>query len=318
MDILITIIPVFLLLFSIYQIASLAGLFSEKSGVANIAIEGNMVLSATIFSILLKFLYRDTAMDESLCLFISIIITCVISSFYMMILSICTNRYLADHVIVGTGMNLLAPALCLLLWIVTINSEWGLDGIKGTISMGSEFTNWNVNLASGDTVNKLDLWFPIASIVIAIISGFYLNKTKSGLRLRSSGENPFSLETSGVSVSKTRRNALIIAGLLSGLAGSMYVVYNPAFKFTVTGYGFIAIAILIMSGYRVLWTTLWSVVFALFFSIFSNWFSIAPMSAIPSDLMMALPFLVPIIGLLIFKKQGVPKAVGTNFKKDQR
>lgn len=300
----------FLFLYSIYQLGSLAGLFSESSGVANIAIEGNMIIGATLFAISYQMMPESISSMPQLNLFISIMISIILSSVYMLLLALFTNRYLADHVIVGTGMNLLAPALALILALSTIAN-------RETIEMGSAFVHWTTNVNGYIPFNKLCLWMLGVTLMITIASWFYLNKTQGGLRLKSSGENPYSLETAGISVAKTRTKSIFISGLLSGLAGAIFIINTPTFNFTVLGSGFISIAILIMSGYKVMGTMVYSIIFSILMAVFTNWLYIDPTST-NSDVMLAIPFLIPIIGLLVFRNHNSPAAVGKNFKKDQR
>ncbi len=300
----------FLILYAVYQICSIAALFSESSGVANIAVEGNMVLSAGLFSIIWFYL-KDSIGSQELEIAISIICASILSAIYMSILSLLTTKYLADHIIVGTGMNLMAPAIAIFMF------HWTVSASQSSII--TSFEHWQ-NIIEVDskqyTFQMLFVGFVIISILIVIISIYILNKTKFGLRLKASGENPYSLETSGVSVAKTRFIALIIAGLLSGLAGAMFAT-KDTFYFTVNGSGFLSLGILILGQYKVIGTFIGSLVFAILISIFSNlsfWIQLGEIET----LLKTIPFIIPIIGLIIFRKHHQPKAIGQNFKKDQR
>ncbi len=307
MSIFIKLLWSFFILYSVYQLGSLAGLFSERSGTANIAIEGNMIVGATLFSIFWS-LFNGSIENSSIAIIFSIFFTIVISSTYMLLLGYITSKYMADHIIVGTGMNMLAPAIGLLLY--------GLI-IKNQPSISPTYGDWIGYINGSIQYNMLFVYFFIATILILILSAFVLNKTKFGLRLKSSGENPYALETAGVSVFKTRMIALWIAGALSTFAGIAFAV-KGTFNFTVNGSGFLSIGILLLGQYRVSGTIIGSAIFALFISFFNNWAIIIPGEANLQFLMNVIPFVIPIIGLMIFKTHSAPKAVGTNFKKDQR
>ena len=293
-----------LILYSVYQLASLAGLFSEKSGVANIAIEGNMVLSAVVFLIMWGGMSNAIEQQE-LALIITIALSVPLCSTYMLLLSRLTNKYLANHIIVGTGMNLLAPVIGLFAyrWIENTNSNL----------ITASFSRW---IESSHGFQTLSVVFVVITLIILGISAFSLNKTRFGLRLRSSGENPYALETAGVSVSRTRTIALVIAGLLSSLAGIVFAV-NDTFHFTVNGSGFIAIGILILGQYKILGIFIGSIIFATLISLFSNLAFLIKIGKW-DNLLQIIPFVIPLIGLMVFGKHTAPKAVGKTFKKDQR
>ncbi len=301
----------FMFLYAIYQLGSLAGVFSERAGVANIAIEGNMIIGATLFAVFWNIMPESIANIPQLSLFICIMIAVGFSILYMSLLTLFTNRFYADHIIVGTGLNLFAPAIAIMIWLAVIV-------FPENVQMSGEFNHWMYEYNASTSLNTLAIWMSAIALAIAFVAWYFINKTKYGLRIKSSGENPYALETSGISVRKVRRFALIIAGALSGLAGVVFVIKNPTFNFTVLGSGFISIAILIMAGHRVKGTVIYSVIFAASISIFDSWLVIAPGSSISSDLMMMLPFAIPIVGLLIYRKRTIPKAVGQNFRKDQR
>lgn len=255
--------------------------------------------------------------EEFTSIFLSIILSVGITSFYMMILGIVTNRYMGDHIIVGTGMNILAPALAILLYMILSPRSTGLD-VSSIIFAYDK----NIIHEGHNDLQYLHFILLAVTIIILAISAFFLNKTTFGLRLKSSGENPYSLETAGVSVAKTRMFALWIAGLLSALAGVIFTTKgSSAFFFTVNGSGFLAIGVLILGQYKIIGTLVGSIILAIFIGLFNAIpfvFSANEWLVAHQALLRAIPFLIPIIGLMVFRKSFVPNAVGKNFKKDQR
>lgn len=297
----------FLVLYSIYQLGSLSGLFSERSGTANIAIEGNIIVAASIFAIIWAAM-SGTGILPYISLIISIFISVFISSFYILLLGFITNKYFANQIIVGTGLNLLAPALGFFLY--------GFLVADSSTSVAPSFGNWII-FVKGNQFQTLFIYFIITVIIIVLISIFILNKTVFGLRLKSAGENPYSLETSGHSVFKMRMMALWISGILSSFAGVIFLT-KSTFSFTVNGAGFLSLGILILGQWRVSGTVIGSIIFAFFISFFQNWTIVFPDYKDLQYLMNIIPFIIPLIGLMIFKSHSAPKVVGTNFKKDQR
>lgn len=320
---LVTFLSIALILYSVYQLGSLAGIFSERAGVANIAIEGNMIVGAVLFAIIYELL-TDGNVGQLESVIASLLIAVPIAATYMCLLSWLTNRYLADHIIAGTGLNLLAPVLMIFAYNIlspTISGDLRAESIMLNIS------ELQAHLNIGGRVNNnfsyLTIAFVVLTLFICVIAAFVLNKTRFGLRLKSSGENPYALETSGVSVAKTRLTALYIAGLLSALAGAIFVTKGTSsFYFTVNGSGFLAIGVLILGQYKVLGTFIGSIVMASFIGFFDTLIVIKgntdEVFNQVSFLYRMIPFAIPLVGLMIFRKSYVPASVGQNFKKDQR
>ncbi len=322
---LVTFISFFIVLYCVYQLGSLAGIFSERSGVANVAIEGNMIIGAVLFAIIYETFHAKEALNMStgISFFMGILITVPLGAVYMMLLSHLTNKYYADHIIVGTGMNLLAPALMILSYIIF--SPYAGDYRPSYIIINMSDWIWHMKFEDGSFNNSFNfayIFLLMTVVIIIVISWMVINKTSFGMRLKSSGENPYSLETSGVSVHKTRSKAIFISGLLSTYAGAIFIMGPNTFLFTVNGSGFLAIGIMILGQYRVLGTTIGSLILSAFISMISSLQYIHSGDGGFIDenrfLVQTIPFIIPIIGLMIFRKSYVPKAVGTNFKKDQR
>ncbi len=321
---LVTFLGVFLPLYCVYQLGSLAGLFSERSGVANVAIEGNMLVGAVLFSIIQQLLLQT--MTPLVALVLSILISIPLAAIFMLLLSLMTNRYMADHIISGTAMNILAPALMMLLYLVLSPNVQMVGGSpKWSGNIPALVNEWVISMKIDGVTNNSLNWvyfvFFAITIIILIVSTFALNKTAFGNRLKASGENPYSLETAGISVAKTRRTSLYIAGLLSSLAGVVFAV-KGTFFFTMKGSGFIAIGIIILGQYRILGTVIGSLVMASFIGMIDTVEFMKGTSDLEFlkqiNLLKAIPYLLPLLGLIFLKTSYVPKSVGKNFKKDQR
>ncbi len=319
------VLAVALPLFAVYQLGSVAGIYSERSGVANVAIEGNMIIGAVIYAVFFQILTNSSGinMPEVLAIIISVTSSMLLSATYMLLLSHATNKYMADHIIVGTGMNLLAPALAFLLYFLLSPNVPELHPTNFKIIYGSYMNVVNDGVSRPFTLQYIHIIFVVIAIAVSVATAWLLNETRFGLRLRSSGENPYSLETAGVSVAKTRRTALYIAGMLSSLAGIAFTT-KGTFFFTVNGSGFIAIGIMLLGQYRISGTLIGSLIMSLFIGFFETTIYLTgPISNIDflkefNTLMKIIPFIIPLIGLMIFRKSYVPKSVGKNFKKDQR
>ena len=299
-----TLITSFIGFITIYFLASSAGLLSERSGIVNIALDGKMIIGALVFASMYQI---DGYADQMgwMAPFIALFIAGLAGALYSTLLSIATINFMANQVIAGTALNLLAPAISL----IVLKTWFGTESV--TI-IGADLGTW------AGTINTFILVSFLLSIVFVIVLWFIINKTYLGLRLRSSGENPYALETAGISVKKTRWISLTIAGFLAGIAGGLFpVVVGGTFGGTVNGTGYLAIGILIVGQWSVFGIVISSIMFSLLSTLItSSYFS--ALIPIPSELLNVLPFLIPLGVLMVYTSQGGPKSSGIPYKKDQR
>jgi|GEM_PF-517548 len=150
----------FFLLYAMYSLASMSGLFSERSGVINIGIEGSMVIGAVWFSLLYSEMAPTVGTYGSV--IISLLVSIIITALYTQILSITTVRYLADHVIAGTGLNLMAPALAILTsGIMTENTA---------VVVIPDLKDFNIPLGNGSHFSLLGLYVTILAIIFSSVA----------------------------------------------------------------------------------------------------------------------------------------------------
>ncbi len=293
----------FITFFTIYSLASLSGLLSERSGVVNIGIDGSMIMGALTF---VSMLQVNPFMEffGGFAPFVAVLIAVIATMLYSTLFSIVTINYMGDQVIAGTAINMIAPAFSLI--------------IMKSIFETNTLTFSNLSQGWLGTIDTFAFTMMIISFLIIGVIWVILSKTKWGLRLKSAGENPYALETSGVSVLKTRWISITLAGALSGIAGALFPIAlgTSAFGGTVNGSGFIALAILLVGQWKVLGIILTSLAFSILTSTANMWtnFDIN----FPSELINIIPFIIPIIVMIIVKSSSGPESVGKPFKKDMR
>lgn len=293
----------FIVLWASYLLVSLAGLFSEKSGVTNIGLNGIMVMGAMIFSMVMASeSIRDTFGMWTP--FIGLIAAGMIGIVFGILFGVFVISFYSDQVIVGTAINIIAAALS----IIIIQTVFNQDFINYTVD--NPIDSW--------TINIIYVAFLFIALVAIVISFIIFYKTRFGLRIKASGENPYALETSGVSVTKIRYQSQIISGMLAGMAGAvaMQTLQNN-FGGTVNGMGYIALAILIFGQWKVIGITIGSIIVALLMAIGQYWLAFN-IDFIPVEIVKMLPFVVPIVVMMITKTSNAPRAVGRPFKKDER
>lgn len=305
MDIFLTILMTFFAATGAYLVTSTAALYSEKSGTVNIAIEGTMVMGLFVYASIIYF--GAGTMGVFWLQLIAILGAIVTGILWTMLLAVPTINFMSDHIITGTALNILAPALSMLI----MQQAMSIDKIdpSGVAAFG----------ATTGGFTWIYLGFFILALGIVSIGWYVLNKTRFGLRIRAAGENPHALESSGVSVIKTRYLGLIIAGALAGLGGSMafFIIHNT-FLGAVNGMGYIAIAILIAGNWTTKGNIIWSFIFGAIIAVTNSYASmfIGSTPIIPQEFISMIPFIIPVVALVFMKESKVPSAEGIPYNKE--
>lgn len=267
--------------------ASLGGLFSERSGVVQIALEGLMLMGALGAAIVAY--YSQNPYLGFLAGGLCGVVFSLVFSFFALFLK-------ADQIIVGTAINILAVGLAPFVTKIIFD----VTGSTPSLSMDSRF-----------------VYEPIIFAVIAVlVSAFIFYKTKWGIQLVFAGEAPHALQASGVSVSQFRWKALSVTGLLAGFGGaclSLFLAsaYSPNMT---SGRGFMALAALIFGKWRPLPTMAACVFFALIDSLQMR--LQGGNSGIPIQFIQILPYVVTIIALSgFFGKSRAPKGLGQHVER---
>ncbi len=227
-------------------IVALGGMFSERSGVVNIALEGIMIMGA--FSGLLFINMMHGRMSGQTLILLAMLISALAGMLYSLLHAFASINLKADQTISSTALNLFAPAFCIFIARVIQNVQQ--IGFKNTFRIQKVPLLGDIPVI-GDLFFKNTYITTYIGIGILLLSSFVLYKTKFGLRLRSCGEFPQAAESVGVKVYLIRYSGVLISGALSGLGGLVYVIPTSTnFNATVSGYGFLALAVLIFGQWR--------------------------------------------------------------------
>ena len=296
---------------------ALGGLFAERSGVVNIALEGIMVFG-TFFGILTIFFFGAN-MDAQLIFILAGLAAALAGLLLAGVHAFASINMNADQTISGTAINIFAPAFTVFfartiynVKEIPINKSFMIRRIPvlGDIPVLGELLFQKVYLST------------FIGIIVLIVSIFALYKTKFGLRLRAAGENPHALEAAGISVKKTRWIAVLISGALAGMGG-LYIMLpvTTAFSGTANGFGFLAIAILIFGQWKPM-NILFSSLFFGFALTISNVYSSIPFlynAGIPGQIFSMIPYIATLI-VLVFtsKKSAAPKSLGDPYDQGKR
>ncbi len=229
-------------------VVALGGMFSERSGVVNIALEGIMVMGAFVSMMTISVL-QNTMQGQGL-LLIALAVAALSGMAFSLLHAYASINMKADQVISGTALNMFAPAFA--IFVARTVQETNTKDINFT----NTFRIPNVPLL-GDIPVIGPLFFKNAyittyiGIAILIASAIIIYKTKFGLRLRACGEHPQAADSVGVNVYKMRYAGVLISGALAGMGGLIFVIPTSTnFSATVSGYGFLALAVLIFGQWR--------------------------------------------------------------------
>lgn len=296
-------------------LTALGGTFSERSGIVNVGLEGIMVMGA--FSAIVFNLTMEPQLG-SMTPWFAILIGGIVGVIFSLFHAVATISFRADHIISGTVVNLMAPALGVFLVKV-----WYGKGQTDNISVNLgyyTFPGLSKIPVIGDIFFKNTFLPAYLAIGIAILSWYIIYKTRFGLRLRSVGENPQAADTLGINVYLFRYAGVMISGLLGGLGGAIFAqsISGNFSAGTIVGQGFISMAAMIFGK----WNPLGAMGAALFFGFAQSLSIIGAqlpvISSIPSVFLQIAPYVLTIIVLVLFLgKASAPKAGGRNYIKSK-
>lgn len=297
-------------------LTAIGGVFSERSGVVNIGLEGLMVMGAFIGILFnLSFVHIFGQGTE----WVALLAAMVVASLFSLLHAVASVSFRADQVVSGVAINLLAVALCLFL-VKMIYGKGQTDFVQERFLRDDIPFLKDIPIL-GPMFFQNVYWTSVLAIGIAILAWVVLYYTPFGLRLRAVGEHPMAADTMGINVTRMRYIAVMISGGLAGIGGAIYS-QSISLDFshsTINGQGFMALAAMIFGK----WHPLGAMGAALFFG-FAQALSIVGgslpyISEIPSVFLLILPYVLTILALAGFiGKANAPKAIGTPYIKGKR
>lgn len=298
-------------------IVALGGMFSERSGVVNIALEGIMVFGAFV-GILFINTFQDSLAGQLL-LLLAILVAGLAGMVVSLLHAYASINMKADQVISGTAINMLTPAVAIFVARM-------LNGVQQI-----QFRN-TFRISSVPLLGKIPVLGPLffqntyittyLGLIILLVSSIVLYRTRFGLRLRSCGEHPQAADSVGINVYQMRYAGVMISGLLAGIGGLVFVIPTSTnFNATVAGYGFLALAVLIFGQWqpkRILSAALF---FGLMKTIAATYSGIPFLAGlgIPNTFYKMTPYIATLIVLTFTsRKSQAPKASGIPYDKGAR
>ena len=320
------------------MIVALAGVFAERSGIINIALEGMMVFGAFVGVLVVRLLLAAGMTDKQgqLLLIIAIVAAAIGGVLFALLLSFASINLKADQTIGGTALNLLAPAVVLFL-INIICKQTTLD-LDSKFSPAKLFMlrQENFGFDKGAELNMIQQIlftkvYPTTyyAIIIFVVLSVILYTTKFGLRLRSCGEHPQAADSVGINVTKMRYAGTIISGALAGFGGFIYALTsaNCQVNGDVAGLGFLALAVMIFGNWKPLNIALAALLFGALKSVSVDYTTLLSTDSvnklksigITSHVFRVLPYVITLVVLAFTsKKSRAPKAEGIPYDKGKR
>jgi len=292
----------------VLMLVALGGMFSEHSGIINIALEGIMVIGGVAGVLTLTMLPAE--MPVFLVVLISVLVAALAGMVYSLLLAFASINLKADQTIGGTALNLLATAIAVVL----------AKNFSDSGSAKLNYTNRPFLFSIGGL--ELSIFVPLG-IILLIISYVVLYKTRFGLRLRACGEHPQAADSVGINVYRMRYAGVLISGFLGGVGGLAYVIPSVQtwnFEVGVAGTGFLALAVMIFGQ----WKPFNIFGAAMFFAVFKSLANIADSTVLAqlgwsSNIYNMMPFIASMVILAFTSKNSqAPKAEGIPYDKGSR
>lgn len=294
-------------------IAALGGLYSERSGVVNIGLEGMMLIGSFAGAITIAAFQPQLPGGA---LWLGLLAAAAAGTLLALLHAFASVSLGANQVISGMAVNMIAASLTVFL----------ARNVTGSGNIGVEgFVRFDVpGLADLPGVGRLlfantyaTTWLVLAIAVLAYL-GLY--KTVFGLRLRACGEQPHAADAAGISVVRIRYLAVMLSGAFAGLGGAIILTtYAGEFNGSVAGMGFLALAALIFGQWKPLGVLGASLFFG-FTSTMANVSQVTPaFQSIPGVLLKTFPYIMTVFVLVAFSKRSrAPQAAGEPFERGRR
>lgn len=326
-----TLLFLFIVLGVGFTLGAYGGMFSECSGIINIALDGSMLIGAFSGILFVQQLYDAIGTSNPLLdnwffvnfIYILGLLMCIIVAIlFSFLLSFVSIKLKADQTVVGTALNSVAAAIVLILNTIHLSKDEPNMDTSMNFNVMNYFTDSEFVNGAFSNIN-ITVLIGVIMIVCLILT---MNKTKLGLRLRACGENPAAADSVGIKVNKMRYVGTAIGSASAAAGGYMIFTCLRLGQWSLTsgvfGYGFLVLAIEILGN----WKAINILLAALFFAAFSSFatfmttvFSSGNAFYNSKAFYNMLPYLIAFLSLILFsKKSHAPKAEGIPYDKSSR
>ncbi len=326
------------------MIVALAGVFAERSGIINLALEGIMIFGAFMGVMFVRLVQEWGWFAEAFTAknlwalqgfaLLAMLFAALCGALFSLLLAFAAINLRADQTIGGTALNLIAPAVVLFfIRIIANQSTLNISGSSADWFMLKKSVLWGrtykTNFFESTFIDKV---FPATyvCILVFVVMAILLYKTRFGLRLRSCGENPKASDSLGINVLKMRYAGVTISGALAGMGGFVYAMTtaNCTANGDVAGFGFLALAVMIFGNWKPLNIAGAALIFGLFKCIAASYTSLdingdgifwLKEIGVSANFYRLLPYVITLVVLAFTSKSSrAPKAEGIPYDKSSR
>ena len=293
--------------------AAIGGLYSERSGVINVALEG-LMLAGAFTAAAVTFYAGDP--------WVGLASAMLAGGFVAYLMAVACIRFKANEVVTGTGVNILLLGLPAVLSGALFLSSGSTPQLPREQLMPSLAQLLPASLPQWRVFTDVSV-MSLLALVVALVTRYVLYRTPFGLRLRSVGENPEAADAAGVRVNRIRYAAVILSGILAGVGGAyLSIGQSSLFLRNMTaGRGFIALAALIFGKWRPMQTMLACVLFGCADALTIQMQGVAKLPSgedVPVQFIQMIPYVVTIVMLAGFIGQSrAPAALGIPYEKER-
>ena len=303
-------------------IMAIGALYSEKSGVTNLAVEGFQGVGAFFGALAATLLTPVMGKGNQALIYLAIACAAAGGALFSCIHGLLCIRFRANQVISGVVINILAVALTAFFTSAANNAIYGNASNRFVLDVSTRFTVPLLSRIPWLGGLFTDVYpFEIIIIVLVAFLWYLMNRTRFGMRLRACGENPQAVDAAGANVTRIRWIAVAISGALSGIGGICFAFsllgnFSPSIYM---GYGYLSIAAMIFGNWKIGPTTLACLFFGLSRSGGLQLCVAARLPGSYTDLFLMLPYVLTLLLLVLFsKKNRPPKAAGEPWDKSKR
>lgn len=298
-------------------VVAIAGLFSEKSGVLNMCLEGIMIMGAFAGALFMH--YMQDILDGQWLLICTMLVSMLVGMIFTQLHAFAAIKLKADQSISAMALNTFASSFVIFVarsitgsQYITFKNTFRIEKVPflGDIPVLGKILFQNAYITT------------YIGLVIIAITIFVFAKTRFGMRLSACGENPQAADSLGINVYNTRYIALAISGALGGLGGLIYIIPTvTSFGGDVYGYGFLAMSVLMLGQWKPVRLLFAALLFSLIKTVASGYMSIPMLSnlGLSDNFYKSLPYIITLVILALSSNKAIgPKACGQPYDKGRR
>jgi simple sugar transport system permease protein len=292
-------------------LGALAGIWCERAGVVNIAIEG-MMLTGACFGFVAMNLLVVSGIPTATSLWLGVLVAVISGGIMSLLHAWLSIRFRTDQIVSGTVINILAVGITSFVRReVLLSSEAGRETLQNIPIPGLS----SLPVIGDVLFNGRPVFY--AMFILLVVTHVVLFHTRFGLRMRAVGENPHAADTLGIDVIRIRWIAVFVGGLIAGLAGAWFSLETTgSFDDNMTsGRGFIALAAMIFGKYTPIGSFAGGLLFG-FSDALGQRFQFLGVP-IPPQFLQMVPYIITIVVLAgLVGKATAPKADGVPYEKE--